>query len=171
MFDFTLRHIPGSKHQGPDGLSRRKRAPEDDEEGEETSEDIEEWIDELLGCGLWVAHDLGTGGLDMMSRATVLQLAETSHISDLDPPSDDASRGRDEELRILSIYLDTLAFPTDTSTTQRLRILKQAPRFFSRGNRLWRKDTAGRHQIVLFGQDRIRILRETHDRLGHKGFY
>jgi hypothetical protein len=102
LFDFTLKHVPGSKHQGPDGLSRRQRAPEDDEEDEESSNDVEEWIDELLGCGLWVADGLDTGGLDMMNRATVLQIAETSHISDLGPPSDDTSRRRDEDLEILS---------------------------------------------------------------------
>jgi hypothetical protein len=67
LFDFTLKHVPGSKHQGPDGLSCRQCAPEDDKEDEESSHDIEEWIDELLGCGLWVADSLDTGGLDMMN--------------------------------------------------------------------------------------------------------
>jgi hypothetical protein len=70
---------------------------------------------------------LDTGGLDMMNHATVLQIAETSHITDLGPPSDDTSRRHDEGLEILSIYLNTLAFPTDIPTTQCLCILKQAP--------------------------------------------
>jgi hypothetical protein len=67
LFDFTLKHVPRSKHQGPDGLSHRQRAPEDDREDEESSNDVEEWVDKLLCCGLWVADGLDTGGLDMMN--------------------------------------------------------------------------------------------------------
>ncbi|KAJ3555384.1 hypothetical protein NP233_g12223 [Leucocoprinus birnbaumii] len=40
LFDFRLRHVPGKEH-GPDGLSRRPRAPEDPE----VDDDYEEWID------------------------------------------------------------------------------------------------------------------------------
>jgi hypothetical protein len=39
LFDFRLRHVPGKEH-GPDGLSRRPRAPEDPE----IDDDYEEWI-------------------------------------------------------------------------------------------------------------------------------
>jgi hypothetical protein len=171
MFDFTLKHVPGSKHQGPDGLSRRQCAPEDDKEDEETSDDVEEWLDELLSCALWVAKDLDEGYLEVMSRATVLHIAETTHTSDLDIPANDASRARDDELLNIKAYLESFQLPSSISQAQRNRILKQAPQFFVRGSRLWRKDMAGRHQIVLFGQDCVRTLRETHDRLGHKGFY
>ncbi|KAJ3565119.1 hypothetical protein NP233_g7843 [Leucocoprinus birnbaumii] len=40
LFHFCLRHVPGKTH-GPDGLSRRPRAPEDPE----IEDDYEEWID------------------------------------------------------------------------------------------------------------------------------
>lgn len=40
LFDFRLRHVPGKDH-GPDGLSRRPRAPED----LDISDDYEDWID------------------------------------------------------------------------------------------------------------------------------
>jgi hypothetical protein len=126
MFDFTLKHIPGSKHQGPDGLSHRRHAPEDNNEDDESSDDIEEWIDEILSCGLWVANDLGSGYLEVMTHTTVLQFAETPHLSDLDIPSNDASHSCDEELQILRTYLKTLAFSAGASTTQRSHILKQA---------------------------------------------
>jgi len=39
MFDFELVHVPGAKHRGPDGLSRRRAA---ENEGEEEEEEIEE---------------------------------------------------------------------------------------------------------------------------------
>ena len=54
MFDFQLVHVPGKKFQGPDGLSRRRRTVED-EEGEEEREAAEEWVEEILMCGIWMA--------------------------------------------------------------------------------------------------------------------
>jgi hypothetical protein len=169
LFDFKLKHVPGAKHAGPDGLSRRPPAPEDD--SDEDSADVEDWVDEILGCGLWVAKDLGRGPLEMMSRATVLFNTDTSLTSDLVLPLDDASRLKDEELRIVQTYLETLVTPADISDTLRTRILKRAGSFFISGKHLWRKEPTGRHQIVLFDTDRLRILQETHDHLGHKGFY
>ena len=39
MFDFELVHMPGTKHNGPDGLSRRRVADsEEEEEGIEEAE-------------------------------------------------------------------------------------------------------------------------------------
>jgi hypothetical protein len=171
MFDFTLKHVPGSKHQGLDRLSCRQHAPEDNDEDDESSDDIEEWIEEILGCGLWVANNFGSGYLEVMTHATVLQFAETLHLSDLDIPSNDASHSHDEELQILRTYLETLALPAGASMTQRSRILKQAHQFFTCSNCLWHKNSGGRHQIVVFRPDRSHILHETHDCLGHKGFY
>src|SRR5271163_3907205 len=45
MFHFELVHVPGIRH-GPDGLSRRRPQP-GDEEGPE--DDFEDWIDEVNG--------------------------------------------------------------------------------------------------------------------------
>jgi hypothetical protein len=45
MFHFTLVHVPGTHHT-PDGLSRRKPQPGDDEEPED---DFEDWIDNVNG--------------------------------------------------------------------------------------------------------------------------
>ncbi|KDQ56493.1 hypothetical protein JAAARDRAFT_195123 [Jaapia argillacea MUCL 33604] len=45
LFDFKLVHVPGMKHGAADGLSRRARAPED----EDKEEDFEAWIDSANG--------------------------------------------------------------------------------------------------------------------------
>jgi len=50
MFDFELVHMPGAKHKGLDGLSRR-RVAESEEEGEGI-EEVEEWVDEMISCGI-----------------------------------------------------------------------------------------------------------------------
>ena len=59
-FNFKLRHVSATKHQGPDGLSRRRKG--EDEEEEKSEEEVEEWIDEVLGCGIWIARGLSEGG-------------------------------------------------------------------------------------------------------------
>jgi len=51
IFNFKLTHVPASKHQGPDGLSRRPPLEGEDERGN----DPEDWVDEVLGLGIWVA--------------------------------------------------------------------------------------------------------------------
>jgi hypothetical protein len=44
LFDFKLVHVPGDRHTGADGLSRRPHTDDDEEE-----EDIEDWIDRANG--------------------------------------------------------------------------------------------------------------------------
>jgi len=53
MFDFELVHMLGTKHKGPNGLSRRRVV--DSKEEREGIEEAEGWIDEIIGAGIWVA--------------------------------------------------------------------------------------------------------------------
>jgi hypothetical protein len=169
LFDFKLKHVPGAKHSGPDGLSRRPSAPEDDEDLAETSEDVEEWVDEILGCSVWVAKELDGEWEGTMN--SVLSVSATTTTPDCVIPSDDTSLRLDIDLHSIQTFLETLSFPTSTPIPDHARLRKRAHQFFVQGHRLWRKESAGRHQLVLFHPDRLRILQETHDKLGHKGFY
>src|SRR5271168_5438147 len=45
MFHFELVHVPGT-HHGPDGLSRRRPQPGDEEEPED---DFDDWVDNVNG--------------------------------------------------------------------------------------------------------------------------
>ena len=45
LFDFTVRHVAGRKHSGPDGLSRRSS----DSDEEDDNDSVEECIDDHLG--------------------------------------------------------------------------------------------------------------------------
>ena len=47
LFDYVMNHVPAQSHTGVDGLSRRKRTPEDSEE-----EDAEEYLDKFMGATL-----------------------------------------------------------------------------------------------------------------------
>lgn len=46
LFDFSLNHVLAQSHQGPDGLSRRRKEEEDSEES-----DAEEFLDWFVGMG------------------------------------------------------------------------------------------------------------------------
>ena len=50
LFDFKIMHVPADKHRRPDGLSRQPPLEGEDEE----EEDPEDWVDEMLGLGIWV---------------------------------------------------------------------------------------------------------------------
>lgn len=53
------------------------------------SEDVEEWVDEILGCSLWVAKKLDKEW--MMNGALTLNMFATTTVPDLAIPSDDVS--------------------------------------------------------------------------------
>lgn len=91
LFDFKLKHVPGAKHSGPDGLSRRPSAIEDEEDLVETSEDVEEWVDEMLGCNMWVAKELDNEWKGVMNTALTLNTSKTTMEPDLTIPSNETS--------------------------------------------------------------------------------
>jgi hypothetical protein len=106
LFNFTLRHVPASKHVALDGLSQRPRAPGDNED--ETTEDVDEWIEEVLGCGLWVALAVERS----YNIPAALVSAASIPTSDSTIPSTESSLRLDRELQAIHTLLDTLAFPS-----------------------------------------------------------
>ena len=54
LFTFDIRHVPGTKHKGPDALSRRPGTEEEirelEEHGEEAVRQFEEFVDGELGA-------------------------------------------------------------------------------------------------------------------------
>jgi len=53
MFDFELVHVLRTKHKRPDGLSRKRVTK--DEEGDKDVEEAKNWMNEIIGCRVWVA--------------------------------------------------------------------------------------------------------------------
>ena len=51
MFDFTLIHVPATKHVGPDALSRRSLG-----EGEIVKEDDDTWLNDIALL-TWIISD------------------------------------------------------------------------------------------------------------------
>ncbi|CAA7260565.1 unnamed protein product [Cyclocybe aegerita] len=67
MFDFKLVHVPGKFFRGPDGLSRRRGA-DDDDCVENEGESADEWVEEILMCGVWVASSLESGVFEVGNK-------------------------------------------------------------------------------------------------------
>jgi hypothetical protein len=119
LFDFKLRHVPGPKHVRPDGLSRRRAAPEDEED--EQIEDIEEWIDEILSCMVWVEKDLEGIFKEIQENSQlVLQTRDHPHDTTIEIPNDQLDQQRDEELQIIQTYLTNLEIPSTISSKDRV---------------------------------------------------
>ena len=58
LFDYVMNHVPAQSHAGVDGLSRRRRVPEDTED-----EDAEEYLDKFMGTALLDSSSLSLTSL------------------------------------------------------------------------------------------------------------
>ncbi|KAJ3554121.1 hypothetical protein NP233_g12490 [Leucocoprinus birnbaumii] len=181
MFDFELVHVPGERHRGLDGLSRRRKSEEDSEDDEELEEEAENWVDEVLGCNIWAAEvgaELQGNGLvlDVVRQGEddrdVILESEGKEGGVTETPRDKATKLKDLDLIKIRNFLESLKMPEGLTEKARQSFVKHASKFFISGNKLWRKDYSGRHKVVVVDpQEHYHLLIESHDRLGHKGFY
>jgi transposase InsO family protein len=181
LFDFDLVHVPAKEFKGPDGLSRRPLG-----EGEEVdNEDVDRWIDDALGLGLWNetwrGHEPSEPAVSIIrtldnavvySRSYALsyayQLAGLPlEITPL--PRTAITMAKDEELIHVAQYLDTLTKPVEMDENIYSRTVKRARKFYYREGTLWRRQTNGYNQKVVLYSNRLELLIQAHDRLGHKG--
>jgi hypothetical protein len=145
MFDFTLVHVPGNKHKGPDGLSQRPPAPGEDLD---TAEDADAWIDQTYG--FFFGSTLSASQL-LRVPPTVLAFLDfipPDPFADLVlPPQDAKADAVDERVRLVELYLcNPLAdLPFESRPLQ--RFLRYASEFFLFDNRIWRRGREGAHQL------------------------
>jgi hypothetical protein len=144
LFDFEVRHVPGTKHTAADGLSRRPRTASDDiDEAEEV--DIDEFVqDELENAA---AFPVST---------EVLRVLEN---------------GYSTESEEIALFLTTLTRPPQLSRKEFIAWKKKALQYAVRDGRLYRHTTKGvPPRLVVDDQEkRNRILQDVHDESGHKG--
>ena len=135
LFDFKLRHVPGSKHVGPDGLSRRRRSV-DDEEVDETPEEIEDWLDDVVSCGIWIAHMVRQDDHCLVLKVVVGD-KDIDKIPDI--PTTQSTLEKFAKLQEIHIFLEELRPPANLSQKQRLPFQRQAYRFFVKEGKFCRK--------------------------------
>ena len=177
-YHFILVHVPGTAH-GPDGLSRRPLQfgdnPRDDDDG------FDDWIDKLHG---FLHHILPSttqahcspSPLSLFAIAQPTEdgrdLSEGERTYDEDAlPTSDATRRADERLEKVARWLRTLLRPDNLTDSAYTGFIKFCQHFFVDDERLWRKDPQGAHKLVVWAPQRLAILRQAHDELGHRGRY
>jgi len=184
MFDFELVHVPGTKHKGPNGLSRRRVA--DSEEEGEGIEEAEGWVDEIIGAGVWVVSGfikgsenstLGIGKNVRCDEDAALERKEDegwdrwNELIQSRKAEEGMSR-REKELREIRNFLETMKMPEKLTEKVKQQFLQHASRFFLKEGKMWRQEHQGQHQQVIEGHEkRYQLLTKAHDQLDHKGFY
>jgi hypothetical protein len=148
MFDFTLIHVPATRFKGPDALSRRIPA-----EDEEIVADDDGWLDNIA-LFTW-------------------SLPKARHPNPQILPSVMALTKLDLQLQQIIHFLKTLELPTGLIKPQpRRRFIQKASRFFLQepGGRLFRRNGSQPPLLVILDPERrVAIMTQAHEELGHKG--
>lgn len=163
MFDFTLVHVPGTKHVAPDALSRRERG-----EGEEIIEDDDEWLDNIAlytGFRETNHHRFSTEILDRLFQQRLGYDPKT-----LPSYSFLSTTRLDENLKDIYKFLTTLEAPASISIQDQKRFIKKATQFYVQDDKMWKRRLhSSPLLVVLENQKRMAILHQAHEGLGHKG--
>lgn len=188
LFDFKLRHVPGKEHSPADGLSRRSEAPEDQPEPDE---DYDEWIDKSYGFAIEIlnkSHTSLSGSPETPSftlhTSRVPTLRSTQNFrprpsffvfnliaETIELPHSNEARRRNKELTEIEDFLTTTNRPSHMNEEQFRRFVKKASGFFVLEGRLWKRDSHGKHKLVIPLTKRLGLIRDAHDSLGHKGMF
>jgi hypothetical protein len=190
MFHFTLVHVPGT-HHGPDGLSRRRPQPDDEEEPED---DFEDWIDQVNGFMHFInapsTRTLPSRGIVATPPVSCYVIttpqdaseAPTEHAAQDEPsmtyadvPRSEKAKAADAKLDIVKTWHQTLEWPADMaelSSTEYKSFMRYCTEFFvTDEGRIWRKDDKGNHKVVVAENRRLFLISSAHDDVGHHGFY
>ena len=184
MFHFTLVHVPGT-HHGPDGLSRRRPQPGDEEEPED---DFDDWIDQVNGFIHFIndnpAHRMAISTSPPVTCfVTTIEQGNSAEptrgVDDDDDrqtsydivPRTEAAITADARLAKVQTWLETLERPVEMTEKEYNTFMKYCTEFFILGARLWRKDVKRQHKIVVQQDKRLFLISSAHDDVGHRGFY
>ena len=186
MFHFTLVHVPGTHHT-PDGLSRRKPQPGDEEEPED---DFEDWIDNVNGF----LHFLNPHPSFHHYTTTTPPIAayiQSDSVTQDDPPPPPTNTHQDidnstsysiiprlesaietdSKLSKVQTWLETLQRPADMTDSEYKTFMRYCTEFVVISNRLWRKDPQGHHKMVVPFDRRLFLIASAHNDVGHHGVY
>ena len=185
MFHFTLIHVPGT-HHGPDGLSRRKPQPGDEEEPEN---DFDDWIDQVNGflhfinpIPPYIPSISNTPPIVCYITGDVREDSQEPedepHNATQEPPTpysivprSATAKAADLKLSKVQRWLETLERPDSLTDPEFKAFMRYCTEFFVYKNILWRKDAKGHHKTVVAEDRRMVLLSAAHNDIGHRGFY
>lgn len=147
LFDFDVTHIPGNKNNGADALSRRGKAPEDDDEEDENEAD--DYFDAKL-------YEITATGRSVNPVAQI-------YLHEAEYDGNDLVLGR---------YLETLQRPRELTDLQYQQLRKKTRNFLVRDGYLFKR--SNKHgipprRVVGLQEQKLKIIQELHDEIGHRG--
>jgi hypothetical protein len=183
MFHFTLVHVPGT-HHGPDGLSRQRPQPGDEEEPQD---DFEDWIDNVNGfIHLINPHPSHSDYITTTPPITShifhqdldsapIALEDTSGTDNSNPysiiPRSESATNADKKLIKVKEWLETLQRPEDMSNAQYKTFMRYCTEFVIASDKLWRKDPTGKHKMIIPQERQLFLITSAHNDVGHHGAF
>jgi hypothetical protein len=184
MFHFDLVHVPGSFH-GPDGLSRRKKQPGDQDETDDDG--FDDWIDKVNGflhmtstvsfrrfeqplITIYVSEAVETEQNVGEENAAEREEEEEEETYAIVPRTEVAKKA-DERLEVVKEWHETLRRPEGMENVEYAKFMRYCTEFFIASDKLWRKDHRGEHKLVVAQSRRIFILNSAHNDVGHHGYF
>ena len=149
-FDFELKHVAGTRHGGPDALSRRSGGSDSDDEEEDD-------IEEVMDAALSVLFE------DNSRPRAVPELS----VSNEEVISDEAIREEiPDNFRRVIQYLTKFERPEGLT-----RIQRYATGFLLRDGMLFKrsKPNISPKRVIWDKEERNEIIRKLHDENGHRG--
>ena len=135
----------------------------------------EEWVDDILSLSIWLntwnecclAHLNGTTKVFQATEGVGTLCSELTF-----PPPSAKACAQDSELPKIYGFLANGKQLNRQHTTEPDYLHSQSWPFFMHDKWLWRWNAQGHHQLIIMqGPQRYTVMQDTHDKLGHKGFY
>ena len=180
MFNFKLRHVSAKDHAPADGLSRRRKSPDNPEIIEESEDEddvgsafsMQRLNDPQQGV---VQESITDHDPRIEERDPAqIQFTQTNAVMTtevLKIPRSEKALIRDEKLKAIKEFLNAPVDMSAMPSSDQRRFIKSVSEFFVSEGKLWRKDKQGRHKLVIWGDKRLELIRQAHDELGHKGVF
>jgi len=147
LFDFTLTHVPAAQFKGPDALSRREPAEDEDIEHEDDS-----WLDDIT----LLIHTPNPHSLPAFCFNIPTKLPyDTSKL-----PSWNLRKSRqDITLEKVQQYLTTLEMPIFTSLQDRKRFIRKVGQFYVKAGQMFKRSPTHTPLLVILNpRKRLAIL-------------
>jgi transposase InsO family protein len=148
LFHFALIHVPATRFQGPDALSRRGKA-----EHEEAESDDDSWLDDVA-LFMEISSKLEKLPYDAQTLPSCM-LSRT---------------GQERQLKDIHKFLSTLEAPVFPNSRTHRRFIQQATRYMIHEGKFMRRNGKRNPLVVVMEPiNRLKILTKCHEELGHPG--
>jgi Integrase zinc binding domain len=139
-------------------------------------EEFDDWIDQLHGF-VHIIQPIGVRKSRKFAGAHILSLDEVENEQAMEEIQEEgisrstAVEKEDDRIEKVKCWHQTLERPQGFSDMEYVSFMTYVMGFFLDGDRLWRKDSHGTHQLFIPKERRIMVLKELHDNVGHRHFY